>query len=301
MSSTQPLADRTEAVYRELKSLRRRFQIGSWIFLIVGGLLLLLVAVYFWIGYSEISSFRDPELIVNLVGQTVDDQIPIVRQRLEDEVKNNASTWAEQASQQVVAAIPSLRQQLEELALQQSDNVIAEIDVVGEKQFRRILDENRSTMEGAIRDLKDGKDVSEEILLALQLAIEKELQVDADSQADAVLAIVSDLNNNMGQLMAGKNLTREQKAERRVLMLAKRLQVEGGFGDVSLDELKLPPVMEDMVKEREESRVRKEASNAAEKPKEAAKPAENTEAPAKEEPAEEPKEAAKPAEKPAEE
>ena len=78
MSSTQPLADRTEAVYRQLRSLRRRFQLGSWIFLIVGGLLLAVVAGYFSFGYSEISDLNDPEKIVALVGQTVDDQIPIL-------------------------------------------------------------------------------------------------------------------------------------------------------------------------------------------------------------------------------
>ena len=326
MSSTKPLTDRTEAVYRELKSMRRRFQIGSWITMIVGGLLLLLVVVYFSIGYSAVSELKDPELVVSLVGQAVDDQIPIQRQRLEDEVKNNASTWAEQASQQVLAALPQLREQIEQLALQQSDNVIAQIDVVGEQQFRRIIDENRSTMQRAIQDLKNDEDVSEEVLLALQLAIEKELQIDANSQADAVLTIVSDLNTNMGELIEGKDLTLEQKAERRALMLAKRLLVET-FGEdikIDLDDVALPAVADQMVKEREEKRMRKEAEKAAaesdaapaekkdapaeakpaDKPKEAdkpaAKPAEKKDAPAKAKPADKPKEADKPAAKPAE-
>ena len=309
MSSTKSLPDRTDAIYRELKSMRRHFQIGSWITLIVGGLLLLLMAGYFAYGYSKISELKDPEMIVALVGQTVDDQIPVVRQRLEDEVKNNATTWAEQASQQVLDGIPPARRQIEQLALQQSDRVIAEIDVVGEKQFRRILNENRSIMQSAIQDLKNDKDVSDEVLLALQVAIEKELQIDANSQADAVLTIVSDLNKNMGELLAGENLTREQKAERRVLMLAKRLQMET-FGEVTLDDLALPPVVGEMVKEREQKRMKKEAAKPVEKkaapaekkpaakPKEAAKPAPKSKEAAK--PAAKPEEAAKPAAKPKE-
>ena len=306
MSSTQPLADRAEAIYRELKSMRRRFQIGSWVTLIVGGLLLALVAVYFSIGYSEISDLRDPDLIVSFVGQTVDDQIPIVRQRIESEINNNAATWAEQASQQVVDGIPTLREHIEQLALQQSDTVIAKIDVVGEQQFRRLLDENRSTMQKAIEDLKNDEDVSEEVLLALQQAIEKELQIGGAEQADAVLTIVSSMNKNMAEILAGEDLTREQMAERRVLMLAKRFQVEQ-FGDAKID-LSLPVVSE-IVGDLEQKKMRREASKAAAESNDApaVKPAETKKPvvkPAEKKPAEEPKEAAKtpdkPAEKPAE-
>jgi len=288
MSSTQPLTNRTEAIHRELKSLRWRFRFGSWMTLIVGCLLLCLVAFYFWYGYSEIKQLKDPEFVVSLVGQMADDQIPILRQRVEDEVNNNASTWAEQASKKVMETLPQVREQIESLALAQADKVIDEINVVGEKQFRQILDENREIMERAITDLKNGEDVSEEILLALQLSIEKELQIDPDSQADAVLTIASDLNKNMADLMVGENLNREQRAERRVLMLLKRLQVETFGEDAKLD-VELPPVVQDIITEREENRMRKEPAPEPEK----------KEAPVEHPPAAQPNEAAQPAAEPA--
>jgi hypothetical protein len=300
MSSSKSIADRTEAIYRELKSLRWRFRIGSWITLIVGGLLLLLVAGYFWYGYSQIKELKDPEYIVSLVGQSVDEQLPIVRRRLEEEVKKNATTWAEQASQHVLEAIPQGREQLEQLALRESDKIIDQINVVGEKEFRRILDENRRTMQDAIQQLKNEEDVSEEIVLALQQAVEKELQIDAVNHADVVLTIVTDLNKNMGELLAGKDLTPEQKAERRVLMLAKRFQAEH-FGEIKLDKVLLPvgdAIIGDLEKNRAANEAAKPTPKPAAKPKEAAKPAEKPKEAAK--PAAKPKEAAKPAEKPKE-
>ena len=261
MSSTNSLPERAAAVGRQLRSLRRRFRAGSWITLIVGGLLLLLVAGYFTYGYCELASLRDPELIVSLVGDTVDQQIPLLRSRLENEVKTNAPAWAEQASQQVIAGIPPLRQSLEQLALQKSDELIAKMDMVGEQQFRRIIDTNRATMRRAIQQLKDDDKVGEDVLLTLQQALEKELQIDAKSQAGALLIMVSDLNGNMKRLRANQGLTHEQQMERRVLMLARRLQMRH-LGDVKLEELSLPAVHE-IVGDMERKRLKQETEQAA--------------------------------------
>jgi hypothetical protein len=258
MSSTKPLPERTETIYRELRSLRRRFRLGGWITLIVGSLLLLLVAAYFSYGYSEIASLRNPDLIVSLVGNTVDAQIPIIRQRIESEVNTNASTWAEQASKQVLAEIPPARKQIEQAALTQADKMIAQIDVLGEKQFRKIVDENRATVQQAIDQLKNDEEISEEVVQGLQLALEKELQIDAASQGDAVRTIVSDLREAIEKLHAGENLSAEQQAERRVLMLARRWQMET-IGDVNYKELDLS-VVKELAGEHENKRLRKETA-----------------------------------------
>jgi len=261
MSPSQTVTERIEATHRELRALRRRFRRGGWITLIVGLALLLLIAGYFTYGYVQISSFKDPELLVSLVGNTLDQQIPEVRRRLEEEVNKNADTWAEQASQQVVAAIPPLRQQLEDYACARSDELIAQLNVLGEKEFRRILDENRSTVEQALDDLQKGDEVSEEVVARLQGAMEKELQLGMEDQAQVVLTLLSDLNKNMKNLKTGENLTPEQENERRAVMLARRLQITH-FGDIRLEEISAPVVTE-VVEQLERTRLEQKASSAA--------------------------------------
>ena len=322
MASNQPLVDRTEAVYRELRSMRRRFRLGAWTTLIVGGLLLVLVTFYFSYGYSEVSSFRDPELLVSLVGDMAEQQIPAMRKMAQEQVDQNADAWAEMASKQVLAQIGPARKQIESLALQKSDEAIAKINVIGEKKFREILAQNRDTVQNAIDQIKADEEVSDGVVLALQEAIEKEFKIDADSQVDALVTIVSDINANMEELVAGENLTREQRAERRVLMLARRIHVER-FGDMSAEDFAgTVPVVNELVEDFETKRLRSQAKEASADaaaempatPKEEAKPAEKVEAPAKEDkpaekaeekkedpaeekPADKPKEEAKPAEK----
>ena len=306
MASTQPLVDRSEAVYRELRSMRIRFRLGAWITLIVGGLLLLLVIGYFSYGYSEISSFRDPELVVSLVGDMADQQIPALKKMAEDQVNQNASVWAEQASEQVLAQAEPMRKQIEALAMQQADEAIAKIDVVGEKKFREMLEQNRETVQNAINQLKNDEEISEGAVIALKEAVEKEFQIDADSQVDALVTLVSDVNANMDKLVAGENLTREQRAERRVLMLARRIHVDR-FGNMRLEHVSesIPiSAVSEIVEEQEEKRLRKVAKEASadvpatETVEMAAAEETATEAPAAETKTDKPKEEAKPADKP---
>jgi len=309
MSSNKSLTDRAEAVYRELRSMRRRFRLSAWITLIVGGLLLLLVAFYFSYGYAKISELKDPDLIVSLVGQMADDQIPILRQNIESQVKQNAPTWAQQASDQVVEAIPRVREEIEKLALQQSNEVIARINVVGEDKFREILNQNRDAVQNTIDELKKGESAPDDTMLILQHAIEKELQIDAKNQAEALRVMVTDLNASMEKLQAGENLNREQRAERRALMLARRLQ-QRHIGDFKAEEIAgALPMVGQIAEDMEARRLKREAKEASaataadtEAPaKETAeKPEAKQEQPAQDKPAVKPEEAAKPAPKPEE-
>ena len=313
MSSNKSLTDRTEAVYRELRSMRWRFRLSAWITLIVGGLLLLLVAFYFSFGYSKISELKDPELIVSLIGQMADDQIPILRQNIESQVEQNASTWAQQASDQVLGAIPRVREEIEKLALQQSNEVIARINMVGEEKFREILNQNRDAVQTTIDELKKGETAPDDTMLILQHALEKEMQIDAKNQAEALRVMVTDLNASMEKLQAGEDLNREQRAERRALMLARRLQMRH-LGDFKAEEIAgALPMVGDIAEDFEARRLKKEAKEVSatavsdpEAPakatdKEASKkPEAKQDKAAEDKPAAKPEEAAKPAPKPEE-
>ena len=259
MSSSKTLTERLEASHRELSKMRRRFRRGTWTTVIIGFGLLLLVAGYFCYGYMEISSFRNPDLLVSLVGNMLDQQIPQLRRRLQDEVEKNATTWAEQASQQVVSVVPTLRQELEDYTCKQTDALIAKLNVMGEKEFRRMLNENRSTVEQSLQDLKDHDELSEGAVVLLEEALEKELQVSMQDQAAVLLTILSELNKNFKTLHQDENLNAEQESTRRALMIVKRLQKER-FGDVRIEDL-APSVVTEAVEEFERSRLKKQAES----------------------------------------
>ena len=259
MSSSKKPEERIDAAQRNLKSLRRRFQFGTWMTVIIGFGLLALVSFYFYYGYKEISDLKDPELIVSLVGDTVDSQIPQLATMAKDQVDTNATVWAEQASQQALAQLPTLREWLEQAACKQADRGIKELDVVGEEKFRELLRNNRDTVARAIQDVKDDDEVSDGVVVLLEEALEKELGLGLQEQADVLFTLLNDMGENMELLQEGENLSDEQKAELRVLMLARRWQQET-FGDVRFAPLELKPV-ETLVEEMERERLKKGTSD----------------------------------------
>jgi hypothetical protein len=262
-AKTQSANEQLETARRELRKLRRWIRFGSWLTTIVALLLLGLVAWYFTYGYLEISALKDPEMLVSLVGQTIDQSIPQLRQRLEQEVDNNAKAWAQQASEQALAAAPTLRENLEDYICKGTDLLIDELEVVGEQEFRRVLAENRATLEKALEELEDEDEISDGTVLLLEEAMEKELQLSMQDQAQAVFAIVSDLNASMKTLAKGEDLNEVQQCERRVLMLARRLQLEH-FGDVRIEDL-APKVLTEAVEKLETERLQQQTDEAAAK------------------------------------
>jgi hypothetical protein len=274
MPSTPTLVERGEAAQKELKKLRFRFLLGAWITGIVGLAILALLTIYFRYGYTEISSLKDPKFIVSLVGNLIDDQIPQARQTLESQVDANAAVWAQQASDQVVAYIPSVREQLEDLASQQVDKAIDQINFMGEKEFRRVLDENRETVTKALKDLEDDHEISEGVLVLLEEELAKELKMDKDALAGTSLVIAGDLNKSAKRLLEGKNLSEEQEHERRVMMIVRRLQnVQFGDAKLQVPTISSPEIVGSL-EQLEHARLdrEKEAAKAAvEKPAESAK------------------------------
>ena len=260
-AKTQSANEQVETVRQQLRKLRRRIRIGSWMTTIVGLALLCLVAFYFIYGYLEISTLKDPERLVALVGQTIDQSIPEVRKRLQQEVDNNAESWAQLASERALEAAPAAREKLEEYICKGTDLLIDKLEVVGEQEFRRMLGENRATLEKALKELKDEDEISQGTVVLLEEAMEKELQLSMQDQAQAMFAMVSDVNAGMKNLAENEDLNEVQQCERRVLMLARRLQLHY-FGDVRIEDL-TPKALTEAVEDLETRRLQQQAKDAA--------------------------------------
>src|SRR5438552_458518 len=110
---------RLEQVQNELAALRRRTQRATWTTVIIGILLLGVLGVYFYIGYTEIASVRKPDMLVAYGMQMIDENLPELLRTAETEVNKNAPQWAETLSKQVLDQSPYLRAELEKHSMEQ--------------------------------------------------------------------------------------------------------------------------------------------------------------------------------------
>ena len=191
----------------------------------VGLLALVLMSAYFFYGYVQIAELLDPNKLVPLGASMLENNLPAARQAIVKQVSDSAPAWAEQLSVQVRGGIPTLRNKLEDYVMEQTDVLLGQATSVTEQQFRKTIQENRELLDRGFKELASSEKLSEAVLNELVIALEQQLQADMKSQAEIVLETLRHLSDRVKSLEVGGSTDEEEKIERRVLMLARRLQL----------------------------------------------------------------------------
>jgi hypothetical protein len=281
--------DRLNSSQQKLNTLQAELDSSNRLTLAVGTLMLLVLAGYFAYGYREIKKLVEPDTLVPYGAQMLQERIPEARHAIVQQVSTSAPVWAEQVSTRVRDELPRIREKLQDYFLKQSEDMLKQVSTISEEHMRKALTENKDVLDTHIRELAQNEQLSDAAAEALVTALEGELKQDLKGQSEIVLDSIQTLDARVQRLATGLNLDEEEAVERRILMLARRLQ---------LMEADPTPIAAPAVA----PLVKAEPAPAAEaKPAEApaaeAKPAE---APAAEtKPAEAPAAEAKPAEAPA--
>lgn len=210
------------------KSLARtsgRLARGAIVTRVVGIALLCLVCGYFVYGYTEIKTLIDPNFIVPMAGNMLDDAVPQLRKSLHETVAASAPVWAESLSTAAIQAAPTAREGLENYVLEQTSGVLDDAVKIGEEHLRQALQENRAEMEQALKQLAKDEQYSEETLKIFVEALNKELGRDMQEQAHEVLGTLIGLKEKLQHLAGGKSLSRDEILERHTLMTVRHLQL----------------------------------------------------------------------------
>src|SRR6516164_1073192 len=137
------IRERLQHLEQDLIRQRKRTDATTTLTVIVGILALVAVAGYSYYGYKEISWAAEPERVVQLGEQMLDDNIPKLRRQLEDEIKKSAPEWAATLSKEALEQLPVGRKHLEKLTVQYLDESLNETTSMTDEQFRKFLDNNK--------------------------------------------------------------------------------------------------------------------------------------------------------------
>jgi hypothetical protein len=221
-----PLKQRLDRLQAELAAQRRSLNRSSTLTAILGLIVLGALAAYFYYGYTQIAYAAEPEQLVSVAETLIDDNLPKARASLEKEVDKNAGKWAESLSKKARASLPDLRVKAEAYFVEQVDKSLDESAVVTDQHFRNFVKENRPLLEKAFKDLEKNPKLADESLAELENALDKELQTDLRVQAQATFDALTQLNEKLKKLRAGKNLSAEEQTERELVMIVRRLQLD---------------------------------------------------------------------------
>lgn len=191
----------------------------------IGLIGLVLIAGYYYYGYKEIARLLEPNTLVPFAAGMLEDRLPEAREALVAQISKSAPAWAEQVSLKAQQSIPDLRVKLEDYVLSETDKMAEQVTNLTEEKIRKALQENREVVEKGFKELADSDKLSEETLAALVAALEQELQTDMQAQSGEVLETLRFLSMRVQRLADGKDLDDEERSERRIAMLARRLQL----------------------------------------------------------------------------
>ncbi len=224
-ASTQSLAARLDQLTKQIAQHETATKRAASTMGTVGLLALVLLSAYFFYGYVQIAELLEPNRLVPLGASMLESNLPAARQALVQQVSNSAPAWAEQISVQARGAVPTLRGKLEDYVMEQTDVLLGQATSVTEQQFQKTIQENRDLLDRGFKELATSEQLSEEVLNTLVTALEQQLQADMKSQAEIVLETLRHLSSRVKRLEVGGGTDEEERIERRVLMLARRLQL----------------------------------------------------------------------------
>lgn len=225
-SSPQTQKQRLESLQREMAALRIRTDRSRNLTLLIGVAALVILGAYFYYGYKEVSVLMDPEKIVSLGEQTLEEHLPKARTSLEEQVIKSAPSWAENLSKQALDSLPSARGKLEEYALEQYQAGFHELSALTQGEFRTYLRKNRPLLETKFKELASQPKLADSSLAEIEKSLEEQLQSDMKAEAGQLLQTLKASNAHLAKLRTNKDLDAEEKVERKVVMLARRMQLE---------------------------------------------------------------------------
>ena len=218
---------RLDRIRLEVSAQQARLARGSFLTAIIGVVLCGLMAVYFGYFYKIVGELLDPKYLADAAEDLLVRRLPEERRKLEPKIKESAPEWARSASTSFQQNLPDLRIRAEDLIMKQMDKGFDQIKILTADQFRKFVQQNRPMLADGFNSFQN-PDKAERFLADLQTAVEKNMAADVRDQANEFLHVMIDLNRKLGKLEKGAGLNSEEALLREILMIAKRLEAEGG-------------------------------------------------------------------------
>jgi hypothetical protein len=217
------MEERINQLSKELAAKRRSTNWSSNLSLIIGMLLILLLCGYFGYGYYMFDDITNPKTIVASAKSYLEDLSVEARRTAGEEVRKSAPIWAQQASTELVANMPSFREKAEITFNQYFDEQVEKTKELTRSEFANIVENNRGDFQEAIDTLvQRGK--SDEFVAKIMPIIEQQYATDMKTQVSNVLGGLQFINQQLDKLSTGQDLNPIEQQQRYILGLTRLMR-----------------------------------------------------------------------------
>jgi len=218
--------ERLHQAERELVALRRRINRTTGITILIGIALLVLVGVYFYIGYGWLKEVTVPENLVTLGQRYLDDNLPTAKKWAEERIVKSVPPLLASLSDSTYESLPEYQKKLESTLMERLDVALEESKLVGEEEFRNFLRQNRDMMKKSFKELAANPKKAESNLNELVAAIEQDFDFNLRDQAAEFLDGIKSFNEYLLAAAYDQDKSEEGKLTRKLGMLARRFWLD---------------------------------------------------------------------------
>ena len=224
-SNTTPshTEERINILVKELARKRRSTNWGSNLSLLLGLGIIVALCAYFSYGYYQFDDFTKPENIVTYANSYLDDYSVQAREMAAAEVKKSAPIWAKEASRELVANMPMLREKAEATITQYLEDQLNQTEQQTSAGFVNLMDENRADFAEAI-DLVVKEGSSDDFVDKVMPLIEQNYAPHMKTTAKDTLGILEQINQRVERLARGQNLNVIEEQQKHILGLTRLLR-----------------------------------------------------------------------------
>jgi hypothetical protein len=181
--------------------------------------------VFMFIAYQRVQAMTDPERLADLGEEYLEENYQEVRKLMKEQIKKAAPAIARELSEEARQSLPEARARLERLLVREFEQGVAAGTEFSADKFRELLKDNRDTIVQVLQEVKELPKETEQAVIALEKAIEKQLQFDIQKQADSVLAFHKAINKKLETLTSDRSLEPQELLEQRILRIARTIQL----------------------------------------------------------------------------
>jgi len=231
------LEKRLADVQDQLARQKRRLNRGAVLTMVFGVLMLILMAGYFYYGYTTLDDFTQPEKIVQLGTSTLLGNLQESREFLDKsfdellpelvpDVLGYARRALDTGSDQLTAYIPELRSGAENMVLEQMDKLMGGFSaLVTEEQFTELCRANGPAMRQIFHEM-EGEEASGRVVSDLEKVVDSQMQRSWREQMQVMYGTTTYMKEKLEKLSRGKDLNAEQTLERNILKIARALRLQ---------------------------------------------------------------------------
>ena len=223
MTNNSHVEERIDHLVKELAAKRRMTSLGTNLSFLVGLISIAMLCVYFGYGYYVLNDLTQPETVVGAAKAYLEDNSPRVMEIAATEVRNSAPVWADQASQEFIASMPTVREQAEVALMSYIDEQLDETQKLTSEGFEDMMNKHQADFADAINMMVEGGDSSgftQKVMPLIEEAYAPEMK---DSVLNT-LGVLQEINRRMEKLAAGKDLNEIEVQQSKILGLTRLLR-----------------------------------------------------------------------------